>query len=72
MRSRRNFRSSDSLSHSDFPGILPNLRQRGLTRRCIPQYAAGFVTCDRPPLNGRAVIMASRHAWPLHHLHCIA
>ena len=72
MRSRRNFRSSDSLSHSDFPGNSPNLRQRGLTRRCIPQYAAGFVTCDRPPLNGRAVIMASRHALPLHHLHCIA
>ncbi|QNI58934.1 hypothetical protein SynBIOSU31_02068 [Synechococcus sp. BIOS-U3-1] len=48
-----------------------DLRQRGLTRRCIPQYAVGFVTRERPPLNGREVIMARRLALLLHHLHRI-
>ena len=63
---------ADSLSHSDVRQNCSNLRQRGLTRRCIPQYAVGFVTCERPPLNGRSVIMASRLAPLLHHMHCIA
>ncbi|QNJ23160.1 hypothetical protein SynMITS9220_01867 [Synechococcus sp. MIT S9220] len=63
---------ADSLSHSDDPQNCSNLRQRGLTRRCIPQYAVGFVTCERPPLNGREVIMASRLAPLLHHMHRIA
>ncbi len=63
---------ADSLSHSDVPQNGSDLRQRGLTRRCIPQYAVGFVTCERPPLNGREVIMASRLAPLLHHMHRIA
>lgn len=49
-----------------------DLRQRGLTRRCIPQYAAGLVTCDRPPLNGRPEIMATSQQVSLHHLNPIA
>ena len=32
---------ADSLSHSDVPQNGSDLRQRGLTRRCIPQYAVG-------------------------------
>ena len=63
---------ADSLSHSDDPQNCSNLRQRGLTRRCIPQYAAGLVTCDRPPLNGRPEIMATSQQVLLHHLNPIA
>ena len=63
---------ADSLSHSDVRQNCSDLHQRGLTRRCIPQYAVGFVTCERPPLNGRFVIMASRLVALLHHMHRIA
>ena len=63
---------TDSLSHSDVPQQPADLRQCGLTRRCIPQYAVGFATSERPPLNGRFVIMPKLFAWLLHHLHRMA
>ncbi|QNI53967.1 hypothetical protein SynBIOSE41_01452 [Synechococcus sp. BIOS-E4-1] len=63
---------TDSLSHSGVLQQPADPRQCGHTRRCIPQYAVGFVTSERPPLNGRAVIMARWFALSLHHMHRIA